>query len=150
MEAEYVSHGCCAACRAGGRIALRMHGDGLHARNEPLRRGRAPIPGKQGPHDDALIQFTRDGDDPGIAKPERRPEPLGRRARCGDYGKVAAAEFNCDAIRLEPEKVGMGVRMISDDVAPRRGFLEKIRTFARVLSDNEERCAGFVAIKQFQ
>lgn len=150
MEAEYVSCGCCAACRASGHITLRMHGDGLHAGNEPLRRGRAPIPGKQGPHDDALIQFARDGDDPGIAKPEGRPEPLRRRARCGDYGKVTAAEFNRDAIRLEPEKVGMGVRMISNDVAPRGGLLEEFRTFTRMLSDNEERCAGFVAIEQFQ
>ena len=150
MEAEYVACGCCAACRSGGHITLRMHGDGHHAGNEPLGRGRAPISRKEGPHDDALIQFTRHGDNPGIAKPEGWPEPFRRRACCGDYRKVAATEFNRDAIRLEPEKVGMGVSMISDDVAPRRGLLEEFRTFTRVLSDNEKCRPGFVAIEQFQ
>src|SRR5437879_2909222 len=62
------------------RAPLRMLGDGLQARNQPLQRPLLPITRKQCPHHRAVAKLAGRGNNPRIAKPKRRTKPFWRRA----------------------------------------------------------------------
>src|SRR5690348_728534 len=150
VEAENVAS-CGEAIRsAGRRIALGASGDRRDARDQPLRGSGTPVTRNERPHDDALSQCLRGGNDPGITKAEGRPKPLRGRAGGGLDGEIAAAKLDGDLIRLQPEEIGMSVSVIADDVAPRGGFLQKVGAFPSVLADDENSGARFVEIEKIE
>src|SRR5580704_15260500 len=151
MEAEDVAgSGATARSACCAQIALRTRGDRFYPRDQPFRRRSAPVAGDQRPHDDALVQFARDGNDPRVSRSEGWPQPPRRSARGRDDGIIAAAKLNGDLIRLKPKKIGMGVRVIADDVAARGRLFQQVRAFARVFSDNKKSRASFVTVKKIE
>src|ERR1700688_1686239 len=107
MEAEDVTgSGTTARSACFAQIALRTRCDRRHPRDKPFRRGSAPVTGDQRPHDDALVQFARDGNHPRVSSSEGWPQPPRRSARGRDDGIIAAAKLNGDLIRVKPKKIG--------------------------------------------
>src|SRR5271170_1544931 len=131
-------------------MALRTLCDRSKTRNEPLRRCGAPVAGDQRPHHDPLLQFAGGRNYPRVAKSEGRTEPAGRRARRRDDRIIAAAKLDGNLIWLQPEEIGMRVRMIADDMSAGGGLLEELRTFAAMLSDDEESRSRFVTIQKIE
>ncbi len=52
--------------------------------------------------------------------------------------------------RRAPEKIGMRIRVVSDDVASGGGFAEEFGMLADVLPDDEERRAHFVTVEEIE
>src|SRR2546429_7483281 len=121
------------------RAPLRMLGDGLQARNQPLQRPLLPIPGKQCPHHRTVAKLAGRGNNPRIAKPKRRTKPFWWRTQSIGNRVVAEAQLNADFPVGKPEKIRMRLRVIAYQVSTRDSFFHQLWTFTRV-SSNQKKC----------
>src|ERR1700745_3349336 len=110
MQAENVA-------RTAIRHVLGVVSDGLHSCGQPLRSFLPPVAGKERPHDGLHTEFACCAGDPWVAEPVRRANHF-----CSTAGNVlqsglALLEFASNGMRTKPEKIGMRLRVIADQVA---------------------------------
>src|SRR5579863_5643224 len=129
---------------------LRVGGYRLHALDQPVRSGSAPVTGEQRPSHNLQIELASGGGQPWIAPAERRPEEFWRRSESGGDGVVAAMNFVAGLRRGTPEKIGMRIGVVADGVAAGCGFAKEFGMLADVLADDEKRRMRFVAIEELK
>ena len=94
---------------------------------DPLRRGLAPIRGHRVPQHRRQAQLARNAKHRRPPRPKRRPEKLHRRARDLLQRFLCALQLFANAAPLAPRQIGMGPRMIPDQVPGRRDPPHQLR-----------------------
>jgi len=117
---------------------------------EPLRWLRLPVPTNFGPHDHPLNPCsTNFAAKQGTAVTIGRSHPPWRLGPgCRSYRVLATHQFTVNSAPCFPNKIGVRIRVIANQVAPGINFLYQRRTSARKFSDQEKCSAYGVAFKQ--
>src|SRR5260370_19569735 len=148
VETEDIAGTSSRGAGAFSQASLRMAGDRLHARNQPLRRFLPPITGNQRPHHGAVAEFAGRWNDPGLSQPKWRTKPFWPRPPGIGNRVMAEAQLNSDLSGSAPEKIRRCFGVVAGEVSPGDGFFHQFRAFAHV-SPNQNKCRlGVIAVHQ--
>src|SRR5260370_40550552 len=104
VETEDIAGTSSRGAGAFSQASLRMAGDRLHARNQPLRRFLPPITGNQRPHHGAVAEVAGRWNDPGVSQTKWRTKPFWQGPQGVGNRVLADALLNSDLSRDAPAK----------------------------------------------
>ena len=127
-----------------------MGSDGIQARDKPVRGFIAPVAGNESPHYRAHALLKDQLAEPGTAKTKGRPEPARLRPSGLSNGFATTEQLAASFRGAAKEQIGMGVRVIADEVAAVGNFANQAGGFPDVFADDKERGFGAITIKQVE